>query len=44
MFEWLNCALEERDLHILLLPCKPIWDGIRNDPRFNMLLRKMRLV
>jgi len=42
-FEWLDRAIEERDVHILVLPCKPIWDGIRNDPRFNALLSKMRL-
>jgi TolB-like protein/Tfp pilus assembly protein PilF len=42
-FEWLERAVGERDPHILDLPCKPVWDGIRNDPRFAALLRKMRL-
>ena len=42
-FEWLDRAIEERDVHNLVLPCKPIWDGIRSDPRFDALLRKMRL-
>ena len=42
-FEWLDRAVEERDIHILDLPCKPIWDGLRADPRFTALLRKMRL-
>ena len=42
-FEWLDRAVEERDVHILDLPCKPIWDGLRSDPRFTALLRKMRL-
>ncbi len=36
-------SFEERDIHILDLPCKPIWDGLRGDPRFGALLRKMRL-
>ena len=42
-FEWLDRAVEERDPHILDLPCKPIWDGLREDRRFAALLRKMRL-
>ncbi len=42
-FEWLDRAVEERELHVLDLPCKPIWDGLRSDPRFTALLRKMHL-
>ena len=42
-FEWLDRAVDEHDPHILDLPCKPIWDGLRPDPRFAALLRKMRL-
>ena len=42
-FEWLDRAVEERDPHIFDLPCKPIWDAIRADPRFTALLHKMRL-
>lgn len=42
-FEWLDRAVEERDIHILDLSCKPIWDGLRSDARFSALLRKMRL-
>jgi hypothetical protein len=34
VFEWLQRAIDDRDVHILLLPCKPIWDGMRNEPRF----------
>ena len=44
VFEWLDRAVDERDPPILDLPCKPIWDGVREDPRFTALLRKMRLV
>jgi serine/threonine-protein kinase len=43
-FEWLKCAVEERDPAILDLPCKPIWDQVRSDPRFTALLRAMRLL
>jgi len=44
VFEWLDRAVDERDPAILDLPCKPIWDGVREDPRFTALLGKMRLV
>jgi tetratricopeptide (TPR) repeat protein len=43
VFEWLQRAVEERDPAILDLPCKPIWDKVRDDPRFTALLRSMRL-
>ncbi len=44
MFEWLDRAVEERDAGILDLPGKPIWDVVRQDPRFTALLGKMRLL
>jgi serine/threonine-protein kinase len=43
VFEWLDRAVDARDPLILDLPCKPIWDAVRNDARFSALLRKMRL-
>jgi serine/threonine-protein kinase len=43
VFQWLERAVEQRDPLILDLPCKPIWDGVRHDPRFEALLRRMRL-
>jgi adenylate cyclase len=43
-FHWLEQAVEERDPHILDIPCKPIWDPLRSDPRFTALLRRMRLL
>jgi hypothetical protein len=42
-FECLDRAVQDREVHILDLPCKPIWDGLRPDPRFTGLLRAMRL-
>jgi hypothetical protein len=43
MFEWLNRAVDEHDPHEMHLAVKPIYDGIRGDPRFAELLRKARL-
>lgn len=42
-FEWLGRAVDERDLHMLHLTVKPVYDPIRADPRFHALLRKMKL-
>ncbi len=42
-FEWLEHAIDARDPHILHLPVKPVYDGIRRDPRFDELMRKMQL-
>lgn len=42
-FPWLDRAVDERDPHILHFSCKPAYDPIRQDPRFDALLRKMRL-
>ena len=41
--EWLDRSIDERDPHILDISCKPIWDSLRDKPRFSALLRKMRL-
>ena len=43
VFECLERAVEERDPAILDLPCKPIWDGLRQDRRFTALLSRMHL-
>lgn len=42
-FQWLDRAIDLRDPHILHLPAKPVYDRLRGDPRFDGLLRKMRL-
>lgn len=43
-FKWLDRAVEERDPKIVYLRTKPFWDSIRGDPRFDALMRTMRLV
>jgi serine/threonine-protein kinase len=42
-FRWLETAYGERDALVLLLHIDPIYDGIREDPRFSDLLRRMGL-
>jgi len=42
-FEWLAKAIEARDLY-LDLKADPIWDPLRNDPRFTALLKSARLI
>ncbi len=43
VFEWLDKAIDARDPLATHLPSMPFYDGIRNDPRFGALLRKMNL-
>jgi TolB-like protein/class 3 adenylate cyclase/Tfp pilus assembly protein PilF len=40
---WLEKAYEGRDGSMVLLKVDPVFDGIRSDPRFTALLRKMGL-
>jgi serine/threonine-protein kinase len=42
-FASLNQALEDRDPNVLGLKTNPIFDGLRNDPRYLVLLEKMRV-
>jgi TolB-like protein len=42
-FEWLDKAIDARDPVATHLPSMPLYDGIRHDPRFSALLRKMHL-
>ncbi|MBI4547737.1 MAG: protein kinase [Ignavibacteriae bacterium] len=42
-FQWLEKAYEERDPMLLWLKVDPMLDGIRTDPRFITLLKKMGL-
>lgn len=43
VFEWLDKAIDARDPAVTHMPSMPIYDGIRDDPRFHKLLAKMGL-
>jgi TolB-like protein/Tfp pilus assembly protein PilF len=43
-FDWLGKALEQRGLLMTFLRIDPLYDPLRSDPRFNDLLRVMKLV
>jgi eukaryotic-like serine/threonine-protein kinase len=42
-FQWLERALQDREARVGYLKVEPLWDGIRSDPRYYELLRKMGL-
>jgi TolB-like protein/DNA-binding winged helix-turn-helix (wHTH) protein/Tfp pilus assembly protein PilF len=39
-FEWLDRALEARDIHLVFTTVDPRWDELRDDPRFRSLLSR----
>jgi serine/threonine-protein kinase len=39
----LNCAIHDRDPNILGLKSNPLFDALRDDPRYHALLKKMQL-
>ena len=43
VFEWLDKAIDARDLVVTHLPSMPLYDGIRDDARFRALLARMHL-
>jgi TolB-like protein len=43
VFEWLEKAIDARDPIVTHLPSMPMYDGIRDDPRFQALLVRMHL-
>ena len=42
-FEWLTKCVEQRTLPIHHLKIRPLFDSLRSDPRYAVLLRKMNL-
>jgi tetratricopeptide (TPR) repeat protein len=40
---WLEKAYETRDVRLTFLAVEPKWDTLRSDPRFQALLRRLRL-
>ena len=40
-FEWLERAYSERNPDLIELRAEPVFDGIRSDPRFASLLRRV---
>ena len=40
-FEWLEKAVEVRDADLFMLKVLPVWDPLRDDPRFDDLLRRL---
>ena len=43
-FEWLDKAFEQRSHWLVWLKVLPIFDGMRSDDRFNLMLKKMKLI
>jgi len=42
-FEWLQKAVEERDIMAFFIKPNPLFDSLRSDPRFSELMRQMNL-
>jgi len=42
-FEFLDKACEARDVNVFDIKVEPIWDPLRSDPRYAILLQKLRL-
>jgi hypothetical protein len=42
-FDWLERAYEDRVGFLVMIKIEPRLEGLRSDPRYNDLLRRMRL-
>jgi len=42
-FAWLDKAVEDRSFFLIWLKVEPLFDGLRDEPRFNNLLKRMNL-
>lgn len=42
-FKWLQRAYDNREANMVWLKINPVFDDVRSDPRFKVLLRRMRL-
>ncbi len=42
-FAWLEKAYEDQDVRLCLLRVDRRWDAVRSDPRFQSILKRMRL-
>jgi hypothetical protein len=42
-FEWLDKAVDERSAHVVFLNVDPWYDGLRSDPRFAAIVRRVGL-
>lgn len=42
-FEWLEKGYEERNSNLQYFKVDPIWDNLRSDPRYNIMLKKIGL-
>ncbi|MFB6272466.1 MAG: adenylate/guanylate cyclase domain-containing protein [Salinibacter sp.] len=42
-FEWLEQAYQDRDAWLMQLRVMPVFDGVRNDPRYYSLLERLQL-
>jgi TolB-like protein/Tfp pilus assembly protein PilF len=43
VFSWFEKAYDDRDPDLMMIKVEPLLDGLRADPRFTVLVRKMRL-
>ena len=39
--KWLNIAYEKKEAQLVFMGVDPLWDPIRDDPRFQDLLHRM---